>query len=128
MMRPPGSAGCALTSNRETVMKTRWIPAVLATAALSGCQTTDAYLDANQQAALQAANSRGRFELNCQEVQTQVLSRKIIDPAPMMGGMWRAEYTIGVRGCGRQVVYITVCLDNENCNAISDTGNVQESM
>ena len=46
----------------------------------------------------------------------------------MMGGMWRAEYTIGVRGCGRQVVYITVCLDNENCNAISDTGDVQPAM
>ena len=45
-------------------MKTRWIPAVLATAALSGCQTTDAYLNSNQQAALQAADSRGRFELN----------------------------------------------------------------
>lgn len=109
-------------------MKTRWIPAVLATAFLGGCQTTDAYLNSNQQAALQAANSRGRFELNCQEVQTEVLSRKIIDPAPMMGGMWRAEYTIGVRGCGRQVVYITVCLDNENCNAISDTGSVQDTM
>lgn len=109
-------------------MKTRWIPAVLATAVLGGCQTTDAYLNSNQQAALQTANSRGRFELNCQDIQTQVLSRKIIDPAPMMGGMWRAEYTIGVRGCGRQVVYITICLDNENCNAISDTGDVQPAM
>ena len=109
-------------------MKTRWIPALLVAAASIGCQTTDAYLDSNQQAALQAANSRGRFELNCQDIQSEVLSRKIIDPAPMMGGMWRAEYTIGVRGCGRQVVYITVCLDNENCNAISDTGDVQPAM
>ena len=87
-----------------------------------GCQTTSSYLDDNQTAALQAAKNRGAFELNCQDVQTSVLSRKIIDP--VMGGMWRAEYTIGVRGCGRQVVYITICLDNENCNAISDTGNV----
>jgi hypothetical protein len=109
-------------------MKTRWISTVLIAAASLGCQTTDAYLDANQQAALAAANSRGRFELNCQEIQSQVLSRKIIDPAPMMGGMWRAEYTIGVRGCGRQVVYITVCLDSHECNAISDTGSVQQAM
>jgi hypothetical protein len=101
---------------------------MLALALASGCQTTQAYLDQNQAAALQAAASRGRFELNCQDVQTSVLSRKIIDPAPMAGGMWRAEYTIGARGCGRQVVYITVCLDNENCNAISDTGSVQESL
>lgn len=109
-------------------MKTHSIAAALGAALLCACQTTDAYLDSNQQAALQAANSRGRFELNCQDVQSQVLSRKIIDPAPMMGGMWRAEYTIGVRGCGRQVVYVTVCLDNENCNAISDTGSVQDVM
>jgi hypothetical protein len=109
-------------------MKTRSILAVLALATASGCQTTQSYLDSNQQAALQTAASRGRFELNCQQVDTQVLSRKIIDPAPMVGGMWRAEYTIGVRGCGRQVVYVTVCLDNENCNAISDTGNIDQTL
>lgn len=111
-------------------MKNRIALSTLALALASGCQTTQAYLDANQQAALNAAQSRGRFELNCQDVQTSVLSRKIIDPGmgTMYGGMWRAEYTIGVRGCNRQVVYVTVCLDNENCNAISDTGSVQDSL
>ena len=109
-------------------MKTRVIAGVLAVASL-GCQTTQSYLDSNQQAALNAANSRGRFELNCQQVNSQVLSRKIIDPGmgTMVGGVWRAEYTIGVRGCDRQVVYVTVCLDNENCNAISDTGNIDQT-
>ena len=106
-------------------MKARSIAGALSLAALSGCQTTDAYLNSNQNAAVQAADSRGRFELNCQEITSQVLSRMIIDPAPMVGGMWRGEYTIGLRGCGRQVIYLTVCLDNENCNAISDPGNVQ---
>jgi hypothetical protein len=38
------------------------------------------------------------------------------------------DNTIGVRGCGRQVVYLTVCLDEENCNAISDTGRVAETL
>jgi len=108
--------------------RTPFAALAVALAAASGCQTTDAYLNSNQQAALQAASSRGRFELNCQDIQTSVLSRKIINPAPMMGGMWRAEYTIGVRGCDRQVVYITVCLDNENCNAVSDTGSVQQTL
>jgi hypothetical protein len=88
------------------------------------CQTTPQYLDANQGAALAAAQSRARFELNCQDVSASVLSRKIIDPAPFAGGMWRAEYTIGLRGCNRQIVYITVCLDNENCNAIADSSNM----
>jgi hypothetical protein len=108
-------------------MKTRVISALLASAVFGGCQTTQSFLDANQNAALQTANARGRFELNCQEIQSSVLSSKIINPAPMMGGIWRAEYTIGVRGCGRQVVYETVCLDSHDCNAIADTANVDQS-
>jgi hypothetical protein len=98
----------------------------LGLALASGCATTQDYLDANQSAALQTAESRARFELGCPDIDASVLSRKIIDPAGPWG-MWRAEYTIGVRGCGRQVVYVTVCLDHENCNAISDTGRVAES-
>ena len=108
-------------------MNKRVMLAVLASAALGGCQTTQAFLDANQAAAVQTASSRGRFELNCQDIQTEVLSSKIIDPAPMYGGVWRAEYTIGVRGCGRQMVYETICLDSHDCNAIADTGNVDKS-
>ena len=88
------------------------------------CQTTQQFLDQNQGAALAAAQSRGRFELNCQDVQAQVLSSKIIDPAPFAGGMWRGEYTIGVRGCNRQIVYITVCLDSNDCNALADSANM----
>ena len=106
-------------------MNTRVMLAVLALAALSGCQTTQAFLDANQAAAIKTADSRARFDLNCQDVQTQVLSSKIINPAPMYGGMWRAEYTIGVRGCGRQMVYETICLDSHDCNALADNGNMQ---
>jgi len=99
----------------------------LGAAALSfalACQTTQQFLDQNQGAALAAAQSRARFELNCPDVQAQVLSSKIIDPAPFAGGMWRGEYTIGVRGCNRQIVYITVCLDSNDCNAIADSANM----
>ncbi|MFI5315361.1 MAG: hypothetical protein ACHQ6T_06660 [Myxococcota bacterium] len=90
-----------------------------------GCQTTPQYLDANQGQALATAQSRGRFELSCPAVEASVLSRKIIDPGPFGGGRWRAEYTIGVRGCDRQIIYVTICLDNENCNAIADSANMQ---
>jgi hypothetical protein len=88
------------------------------------CQTSQQYLDQNQGAALATAQSRAQFELNCPNVQGSVLSRKIIDPAPFAGGMWRAEYTIGVRGCDRQIVYITICLDTNDCNAIADSANM----
>jgi hypothetical protein len=89
-----------------------------------GCQTTQQFLDQSQGAALATAQSRARFELNCPDVQASVLSSKIIDPAPFAGGMWRGEYTIGVRGCNRQIVYLTICLDPSNCNAIADSANM----
>lgn len=96
-------------------------------ALLCGCQSNADFLTTNQQAALSAAESRGRFELNCEQVTTAVLSEKVITP-PMGpfggGGIDRAEYTIGVRGCGKQVVYITICRDQENCNALSDSGRI----
>lgn len=96
-------------------------------AIFAGCQTNSEFLVTNESAALRAAESRGRFELDCEQATGQVLSEKVIQP-PMGpfggGGIDRAEYTIGVRGCGRQVVYITICRDQENCNAISDSGRI----
>ena len=74
----------------------------------------------NAPAAMQAATSRGRFELNCPEVQATVLSQKIIQGWRFEG----SEYTIGVRGCGREAVYVTYCGETENCNALSQTGRI----
>ena len=92
---------------------------------LIGCSVSS-YLDTNQAAALTTAENRGKFELNCQQVNATLISRKIIQP--WIGGIERCEYTIGVRGCGRQAVYLTICLDQENCNAISDTGHVAQTL
>ena len=74
----------------------------------------------NVPGAMHAAQSRARFELNCPDVQATVLSQKIVQG-------WRtegSEYTIGVRGCGRQTVYVTYCLDESNCNALSQGAQV----
>jgi hypothetical protein len=74
----------------------------------------------NAPAAMQAATSRARFELNCPEVQATVLSQKVVQGFRFEG----SEYTIGVRGCGREAVYVTYCGDMENCNALSQTGRI----
>jgi hypothetical protein len=74
----------------------------------------------NAPAAMQAATSRARFELNCPEVQATVLSQKVIEGWRFEG----SEYTIGVRGCGRQAVYVTYCGEMQNCNALSQTGRM----
>jgi len=91
---------------------------VLVTLLSSACVSP---LVQNAPAAMQAATSRARFELNCPEVQATVLSQKIIQGFRFEG----SEYTIGVRGCDRQAIYVTYCGEMENCNALSQTGRVQ---
>lgn len=96
-------------------------------AGIAGCQTNAQFLTDNQAAAIRAAESRGRFELNCDQATAEVLSEKVITP-PMGpfggGGIDRAEYTIGVRGCGKRIIYLTICRDAANCNALADTGRL----
>lgn len=99
---------------------------------LTGCATDAEFLAENASAALQTAEVRGKFELACPDVQTAILSRKVTQSihgygwrgAGIHAGPW-TEYTIGVRGCGRQAVYMTVCRDPNNCNAFSQSGQIQ---
>ena len=91
----------------------------LGTAALTnGCVNI---LAQNSAAALQTAQRRGQFELDCPQVDAEVLSQKTVE-----GIRWElAEYTIGVRGCGRQAIYLTYCRDPEDCNAFAQSGRIQ---
>jgi hypothetical protein len=73
-------------------------------------------------AALATAQRRASFELNCPQATASVLSQKTVQAI-----RWElAEYTIGVRGCGRQTVYLTYCRDASDCNAVAQTARVQE--
>jgi hypothetical protein len=74
----------------------------------------------NAPGALQTAESRARFELNCPAVQASILSQKVVQGWRFEG----SEHTIGVRGCGREAVYTTYCSDATDCNAISQTGRI----
>jgi anti-sigma-K factor RskA len=76
----------------------------------------------NAPAALQTAESRARFELDCPDVQATVISQKEIQLWAFAG----SEHTIGVRGCGKQAVYLTYCRDPEDCNAVAQTSRLQE--
>lgn len=89
--------------------------------ALTGCQTDQQFLAQNQAAALQATLARAAFDLNCTNAQPTVISSKVGRSMGAFGGYPRTEYTIGVRGCGKQAVYITWCLNPESCNAINDS-------
>lgn len=98
-------------------MTTR-LTVLLLAGSLGGCVPL---LQQNQSAALAAARSRGQFELNCAQVTPTIISQKTVE-----GIRWElAEYTVGVRGCGRQAIYLTYCRDPSDCNAIAQTGRVQ---
>jgi hypothetical protein len=94
---------------------------VLALAVLSGCATDQQMLDKQQPEAVDTAVKRARFDMGCPEATGQVLSREIIQPAinaPRYGGVTRAEYTIGIEGCGKRTTAVVVCaLEGSGCFA-----------
>jgi hypothetical protein len=99
---------------------------------ISACATEAQFLAQNSPSALKTALTRGQFELNCPQATGTVLSQKVTYINGLGIGMgsgggyeW-TEYTIGVRGCGKQAVYETMCRDPDNCNAFANTGRILE--
>ena len=93
----------------------------IAASALAGCVSQTQFLDSKQGMALQTAESRGQFELNCQQLNPTVISREVVQPAlqgPWMNGVQRAEFTIGVAGCEKRKIFVVICPDGgEGCFA-----------
>ena len=80
----------------------------------AACESNTQFLDAKQGMAVETAVSRGRFEMNCSAVTPSVLSREVVEPAimgPRTYGIDRAEYTIGVSGCGDRKTFVVICPD-----------------
>lgn len=92
---------------------------VVAGLASVGCQS-DAQILANEQAVAQeTALRRGQFELNCPAAKASVLSSNMLQPVAWRG-IERAEYTVGVEGCGQRKTYVVVCqVGSPSCVAAS---------
>jgi hypothetical protein len=94
---------------------------LIAALAVAGCATQSQFLASKQATAMQTAVSRAQFDLNCQEVTPTLLSKDVIQPTyqgPWVGAIQRAEYTIGVTGCGKRHMYVVVCPEGgEGCFA-----------
>ena len=84
----------------------------LAALTVVGC-ASDQELLANQQSmAIQTALSRGKFELDCPAATGTVLSQETVQPVirgPLVGGMERVQYTVGVAGCDKRQSYVVIC-------------------
>ena len=91
----------------------------LAVLAMTGCVSQGQFLDSKQPMAMQTALRRGQFEMNCPEATPTLISREVIQPAlqgPWLNGIQRAEYTIGVSGCGQRSTFVVICPDGgEGC-------------
>ena len=80
----------------------------------AGCASQAQFLDGKQAMAMQTAVSRGQFEMNCPGATGTVLSREVVQPVlqgPLLNGIQRAEYTIGVAGCGKRNTFVVICPD-----------------
>ena len=95
-------------------------PFALAVLALAGCAGPDLTVTMEPQA-MQTALTRGRFEMNCPDATATVLQKQVMEPVVQnirFSGPERAQFTIGVAGCGQRTTMVVVCSqDNSGCFA-----------
>ena len=92
-------------------MKSYFILGAVLSASLCGCASQQQRVDRMQPTATQVAQKRGAFELDCPAATADVLSKEMMQSAanPRLMAPERAEYTVGVSGCGRRATYLVVC-------------------
>ncbi len=92
---------------------------------LMSCQSTEQWMASVRPKALDAAEKRGRFELNCPAATAQVLNEQDVLPevrAVRYQAPDRAVYTIGVSGCSKRATYVVVCPDDGSGNCFAADG------
>lgn len=96
----------------------------------AGCASGPPFIDQMQPEAMTMAVRRGQFEMNCPAATAEVISRETIQPAVQTvryQGVTRAEYTIGVSGCGKRGTYVVMCPDNgSGCFAAGGRGEIRQ--
>jgi hypothetical protein len=90
---------------------------LLALATIPSCANQQQMLDNDQAMAVQTAVNRAQFDMGCSSATGTVISREVVHPAmqgPYVNGIQRAEFTVGVEGCGKRKSYIVVCPEGGN--------------
>jgi len=113
-------------------MLKRWTLLVALLIGIAGCATQEDFLNSKQDAAIETATQRGKFELQCSRLSAEVLSRQDVDN--VWYGRWggrhganRAEFTIGVNGCGVRRTYVVTCVESgEGCFAHPGSGRLRD--
>jgi hypothetical protein len=100
---------------------------------VAACETQQQQVSSMQPQAVQAAQKRGTFELNCPAATAQVLSNEMVQTRSGGVAGWnvppqRAEYTVGVEGCGKRATYYVVCAEGgTGCVATGTSNEIQQS-
>lgn len=97
----------------------------LAMVVLAGCQSTEQFMASMRPKAIDAAEKRGRFELNCPAATAQMLNEQDVQPeirAVRFQAPDRAVYTVGVSGCNKRATYVVVCPDDGSGNCFAADG------
>jgi hypothetical protein len=85
----------------------------------AGCSSVP-FIQMEQPLAMQTAQRRAAFEWNCPAATAQVLSQEMMT-SPLeytrFAPPQRAEYTVGVAGCGQRQTYLVICTDGGGCVA-----------
>jgi hypothetical protein len=84
---------------------------VAAMVAVAACNTTP-LTTTLQPMALDYAVKRARFDMNCPAATGTVISSETVQPVlngPAMMGTQRAQFTIGVQGCGQRQTLVAIC-------------------
>ncbi len=94
---------------------------------VAACNTTP-LTTTLQPMALDYAVKRARFDLNCPTATGSVLSSETVQPVlngPLMMGTERAQFTIGVQGCGQRETIVAICAQGGDGCFAADGGQRQ---
>ncbi len=98
---------------------------------LCGCESQQQMVDQMQPNPVEVAQKRGAFELECPAATAEVLSKEMMQTANATMRYMppeRAEYTVGVSGCGKRATYLVVCAQGgTGCVAAGAQNEIQQS-
>jgi hypothetical protein len=107
------------------------LPVVGLLTLLAGCQSGPPFIDQMQATAVDMAVRQGSFEMNCPSATGQLLNSQTLQPLVQTWrwtGPERAEYNVGVSGCGKRTSYVVICPDNgtRSCYAGGSRTEIQQ--
>ena len=106
------------------VHRSSLVVAAAASLLFSGCASGPPFIDQMQPTATDMAERRGAFEMNCPDAKGEIISSETVQPVSFRWGYERAEYTVGVTGCGKRNSYVVICPDNGSKSCFAGASRV----